>query len=148
MEEPATANFSSEDVGACKLVDPDEVAARSCSRWLLPTEALMTQGFPVHPVYHQQYRICSFNFARDTPRKPRSVCAQAGNSMNVICPYLCILHSAVCWRPTTHGNRTGQQTLPTITFYVSLVDVYHISSSPVCSLILWPNSRNLFERMG
>ncbi len=27
--------------------------------------------------------------------------AQSGNSMCVLCPYVCLLHSAACWRPAT-----------------------------------------------
>ena len=78
---------------------------RACGRWLLPTECLLGQSFPVHPALHAGFKICCFNFNRPG-RKGRQICAQAGNSMNVVCPFICALHSAVCWQPVAETNRT------------------------------------------
>ncbi|CAK0797209.1 unnamed protein product, partial [Prorocentrum cordatum] len=58
--------------------------AESPRRWLSPTEALVSQGFPIHPVYPQRSQsdvLCSFNVRAE--RKHRVVAGQAGNTMNV-----------------------------------------------------------------
>ena len=80
----------------------------SCvGRWMAPTEALAAQAFPVHPVQLSGVttcglRTCCFHFPR-SDRKGRAI---AGNSMNVICPYICHLHSAAAWKPQSESNRT------------------------------------------
>ena len=62
-----------------KRTSPDfaeeELRARTCSRWMFSSECLLAQAFPVHPVLHAGFDICSFNFALEG-RKPRQVCAQ------------------------------------------------------------------------
>ena len=79
-------------------------ASRACSRWLFGTECLALQGFPVHPSM-DDFAISPFNFERE--RKCRTICSQAGNSMHVVCPFICSLHSAVCWRMKDDYNRTS-----------------------------------------
>ena len=72
-------------------------------RWMTPTEALATQGFPVHPHFPPRVPsalsrpgelLCSFNFPQ--PRKLRATCGQAGNSMNVTCAGVLDLHYLCC----------------------------------------------------
>ena len=88
------------------------------SRWLMPTEALAVQGFPVHPKQLEVFRaaapdlrLCSFHTAREG-RKGRAVIQQAGNSMNACCIYACFLHSAACWVASAETNRTLQRCVP------------------------------------
>ena len=103
---------------------------RACSRWLLPTECLLGQSFPVHPILHADWKISCYNFKRPD-RKARQVCAQAGNSMNVVCPFICALHSAVCWQPSAETDRTASlQTLfTTCMFTVLFLYVFMFFSS-------------------
>jgi hypothetical protein len=77
------------------------------SRWFFGTEALLAQGFPVHPVMHQGFKACAFNFRR-LERKGTKIREQSGNSMHVSCPFVCILHSACCWKPSQMTNRRGR----------------------------------------
>lgn len=71
-------------------------------RWMSPTEALATQGFPVHPLFPARPQpLCSFNVVRPQPRKLRAVCGQAGNSMNVNCAGVIDLHYLCCLQPAT-----------------------------------------------
>ena len=54
-------------------------------RWFFGTEALATQGFPVHPCFPaRDSMMTSFNVHRAS-RKPRVVCGQGGNSMAKSC---------------------------------------------------------------
>ena len=81
-------------------------------RWLFPTEALASQGFPVHPAQARAFAnakdlLTSFHLPRPE-RKGRSVIQQAGNSMNGTCTFIVLLHSAACWLPAQEGNRTWQ----------------------------------------
>ena len=92
---------------------PHRGGERACGRWLLPTECLLFQAFPVHPVLHQNFKICAFNWPRPG-RKARHVMQQAGNSMHTICPFICALHSAVCWKPYVESDRTVHA--PLLTF--------------------------------
>ena len=71
------------------------------NRWLLPTELLATQGFPVIPGMfnlrdpEHARELCSFNIAR-ADRKGRHVGAQAGNSMHTFPMTVLQIHSLVC----------------------------------------------------
>ncbi len=60
---------------------------RSPRRWVTATEALLLQGFPVHPEFPGpplgERNFTSFN--THILRAPRKVCERAGNSMNVNC---------------------------------------------------------------
>ncbi len=77
----------------------------ACSRWLFPTECLLVQAFPVHPIINKGWKVCPFNFPR-AERKARQVCAQAGNSMSILCTYICALHGLVCHRvPVSSSDR-------------------------------------------
>ena len=54
----------------------------SKTRWLLPTEALVTQHFPVMPFLHDK-SLDWTSFNMDNPkRQARHVCSQVGNSMH------------------------------------------------------------------
>ena len=86
-----------DNAGQFGLELPDK--QRMVPRWLFGTECLLTQGFPVHPLLHKDYRISCFNFPRKPgDRKPRAVCAQAGNSMNVVCPLAAALYGICNWQ--------------------------------------------------
>ena len=74
-------------------------------RWLFPTELLLAQAFPCHPSFHKDWQVSPFNFARPD-RKARQVSAQAGNSMSVLCTFLCALHSLTCLRAPQSPDRT------------------------------------------
>ena len=108
-QEPCPLNMQSS--GLSKV----ECHARHCSRWMTATESLLMQGFPVHPRLHQGFRISCFNFDRQG-RRATHVRAQSGNSMCVLCPYVCLLHSAACWRAVTSSNRTSAGRSPTWTW--------------------------------
>lgn len=71
-------------------------------RWMLPTEILSTQGFPVVPkifnlASEDSPKLCSFNHYRKD-RTGRQIGAQAGNSMHVFPMTVLQLHSLVCLR--------------------------------------------------
>ncbi len=78
-------------------LDFDSSSGRSCGRWLFGTEACLSQGFPVHPVFNKTSQLCSYNFPRED-RKMRQVCKQMGNSMHTIMPFIVNLHGMMCWR--------------------------------------------------
>ena len=96
---------------------------RGCRRWMFGTEALVSQAFPIHPRLHKGLTLTSFSKLR-LNRKPRQVCAQAGNSMNVACSFLVQLHAYLCVKRvpilttiqnihlfTTHGQRERNTSL-------------------------------------
>ena len=77
----------------------------ACSRWFFSTECLLAQAFPVHPIINKGWKVCPFNFPR-AQRKSHQVCAQAGNSMSIVCTYiLCALHGMVCHRIPVFSDR-------------------------------------------
>lgn len=53
-----------------------------CGRWLSGSEALLLQGFPVHPVLHKGLKLSSYHFPNPS-RSSRTMRTQAGNSMHV-----------------------------------------------------------------
>ncbi|CAE7573803.1 unnamed protein product [Symbiodinium sp. CCMP2592] len=61
-------------------------------RWLMPTEALICQRFPVLPYIHDGVSLTSFN-SKNKNRNARHVCSQVGNSMHVGVMALLQLHS-------------------------------------------------------
>ena len=61
-------------------------------RWLMPTEALVCQRFPVLPYIHDGLELTTFN-TRNESRNARHVCSQVGNSMHVGVMALLQLHS-------------------------------------------------------
>ena len=66
------------------------------SRWLMPAEALVCQGFPVVPWLHAGERLCSFNEncdSSDHTRSARHVFQQVGNSMHVAVMAILQLHT-------------------------------------------------------
>ncbi|CAJ1459978.1 unnamed protein product, partial [Effrenium voratum] len=68
-------------------------------RWLTGTEALCGQGFPVHPQVASSIPLpfCSFHEKRES-RTSRHMCAQSGNSMNVLVMAVIDLHSLWSWK--------------------------------------------------
>lgn len=83
----------------------------ACSRWFFPTESLLAQAFPVHPIINKGWKVCPFNFPR-AQRKSRQVCAQAGNSMSIVCTYvLCMGWCAIVFQYPRTGSGTGRLTL-------------------------------------
>ena len=67
-------------------------------RWLCGTEALISQAFPVHPEFRAANDVILTSFNTLRPRKPRIICGQAGNSMNINIAFIVELHSWLCWR--------------------------------------------------
>ena len=62
-------------------------------RWLCGTEALISQAFPVHPEFRAANDVILTSFNTLRPRKPRIICGQAGNSMNINIAFIVELHS-------------------------------------------------------
>ena len=53
-------------------------------RWMMGTEALIAQGFPIHPSIHAGLQLCCFGVPPlNPPRRARVVRVQAGNSMHL-----------------------------------------------------------------
>ena len=69
-------------------------------RWMMPTEALVAQGFPVHPVIHMNQQLCSFAMVPPRPRKPRLIFQQVGDAMHVHTVLVVLLHSYIAVRRT------------------------------------------------
>ena len=72
------------------------------ARWIMGSEALATQGFPIIPflwnIHPEQFpKLCSFNKPRPD-RTSRHLLTQAGNSMNVYVMTLMMLHGLVEWQ--------------------------------------------------
>ena len=70
-------------------------------RWITGTEAVCSQGFPVHPevirAMPEGTRLCSFHTKLES-RSTRHMWCQAGNSMNCLVIGLLDLHALLCWR--------------------------------------------------
>ena len=62
-------------------------------RWLLPTEALLCQHFPVLPYFHDKKDLLTVFHVPNPSRHGRRVGAQVGNSMHVGIMALLQLHS-------------------------------------------------------
>ncbi|CAK9099072.1 Uncharacterized protein SCF082_LOCUS46421 [Durusdinium trenchii] len=77
-------------------------ANASPERWISGTEAVCTQGFPIHPEVTRalpaETRLCSFHTKRQE-RSTRHMWCQAGNSMNCLVMGLLNFHSSMCWKP-------------------------------------------------
>jgi hypothetical protein len=75
-----------------------DVGDGSCRRWLLSSEALAAQGFPVYPKAKPTdgAMLTSFNIAR-VDRDIKVVSSQAGNAMHVQVAFVAMLHSYLCW---------------------------------------------------
>lgn len=65
-------------------------------RWLLPSELLLAQGFPVTLRSKVNDEACCFNCPRIFPRRHKEMVHQAGNSMNTHMIGLPILWSMIC----------------------------------------------------
>ena len=64
------------------------------SRWLLPSELLLAQGFRTDPFYIGDYVQSSFSTLREG-RSPAEVAKQAGNSMHCNVAGICWAHMLV-----------------------------------------------------
>jgi hypothetical protein len=67
-------------------------------RWITATEALVLQGFPVHPLQSELgLELTSFNAPRKE-RRPNIVRQQAGNAMFLPKIFVSNLHGLLSWR--------------------------------------------------
>ena len=74
------------------------------SRWMTPSEFLLSQGFPVAPIGQMGDGRCSFNMQRPLARDRLAMVGQAGNSMNLPCVGVCILQMVT---QTPGGGSSG-----------------------------------------
>ena len=79
-------NYMNTLIKNMNLIYCDSIGPCACARWLSGTEALLLQGFPVHPCFPDapvnERHYTSFNVG-GIDRSCRKVCEMAGNSMNV-----------------------------------------------------------------
>ena len=71
------------------------------SRWLTASEALVCQGFPVHPEFSgrsSSSMLCSFNVPRSA-RNCARVRHQVGNAMFIPKIMVAHLHGLLSWKP-------------------------------------------------
>lgn len=95
----STNRFLPTLIGNIHMLFTEEV---SPARWLMGSEALATQGFPVVPrlwgIAIEDFPVlCSFNKAR-AGRVSRQLLKQAGNSMNVFAMTVLTLHGLSEWQ--------------------------------------------------
>ena len=101
-------------IGNCHMLWSDRARPR---RWMMGTEALCTQAFPVTPQLFELGAgelpvLCSFNLPR-AGRNARCMLTQAGNSMNVLVMSVILLHGLTQWErklpsPLLYGVRDAR----------------------------------------
>ena len=83
-------------IGNCHMLF---TARAQPERWLVSSEALATQGFPIVPLLcglQTLPKLSCFNVPREN-RTSRSMLVQAGNSMNVLVMSVILLHGLTQW---------------------------------------------------
>ncbi|CAJ1394904.1 unnamed protein product [Effrenium voratum] len=69
-------------------------------------DAIVSAGGPAKQPFLAALNVTEVEMrSKYSERFPAQACSQAGNSMNVICPYICVLHSAACWRAAAATDR-------------------------------------------